>query len=63
MGAILSTVYFVKPTEKNNEALAVLKNKISKRPTATTDHSKLDQLNRDFATPQEVTAACSGCHT
>ncbi len=63
MGAILTTVYFVKPTERNNEALANLKGKISKRPTATTDHSKLDQLNREFATPQEVTAVCSGCHT
>lgn len=31
-------------------------------PPSTTDHGRHSALQKDFATPQEVTAACLGCH-
>ena len=60
---ILVTIYFIKPRETAPEKLTDLKFKISKKVKPTTDHSKLEQLQQNFTTAQEVTKACQSCHT
>ncbi|MEZ4689727.1 MAG: hypothetical protein R3A12_05935 [Ignavibacteria bacterium] len=60
---ILVTIYFIKPRETDSENLSDLKFKISDKVKPTTDHSKLEALQKEFKTPQEVTKACESCHT
>jgi len=39
------------------------KERSGKEPGATTDHAKLEELQRDFQSGSEVTKACLSCHT
>ena len=61
--SILAIVYLIKPGETDDESLSEIRSKFEKRLSPTTDHSKLEALQQDFKTPQEVTAACMNCHT
>lgn len=40
-----------------------LKDKYSEKHIPSVDHSKLEELQKDFNTPHEITAACLSCHT
>jgi len=46
-----------------NMKLESLKQRFAVAPHRVIDHGKLEALNREFATPQEVTRACNSCHT
>lgn len=62
---ILGTILIASTiTRKSREtpALAVLRAKYSEPHKKSVDHSKFPQLQRAFAAPQEITAACIGCH-
>ncbi|MCB1008471.1 MAG: tetrathionate reductase family octaheme c-type cytochrome [Acidobacteria bacterium] len=48
---------------KANLKLEKLKQEFAIFPVASVDHSKLPQLQKHFASPQDVTRACIGCHT
>ncbi len=63
LSLILGTVYLIKPGDTESERLNDLKLKISKKVKPTTDHTKLESLQKNFSTPQEVTQACINCHT
>lgn len=60
-------VVLINITNTNNEfynlKLEELKQQYAIKPVPTIDHSKLPELQRDFATPQEVTETCNVCHT
>lgn len=60
---ILVTVYLIKPKETESERLNDLKTKIEKKVKPTTDHSKLEPLQKKFSTAPEVTKTCMSCHT
>ncbi len=49
--------------EYYNLKLEQLKQSHAIQPIPSIDHRKLSQLQREFATPQEVTEACNDCHT
>ena len=63
LSLILGTVYLIKPGDTESERLSDLKTKVGKKVKPTTDHSKLESLQKNFSTPQEVTEACINCHT
>ncbi len=46
-----------------NLKLERLKQEYAIFPVPSVDHARLPQLNRNFASPQEVTLTCIGCHT
>ena len=51
--------------QKNSEEptpLARLKEQYAKKAKPSVDHTLFAQLNKKFARPQEVTAACISCH-
>jgi len=56
------TNVFHKDTSYNLH-LEKLKQEYALKPISSIDHSKLAELNKEFKTPQEVTAACVSCHT
>ncbi len=60
---LLSVVIFLQPTETSEARLTLLKEKYAKKHVPSVDHSKLPELQKNFATPQEVTATCISCHT
>lgn len=60
---ILGIVYLIKPGETESESLSSLKINAGKKIKPTTDHSKLEALQVNFNSPQEVTKACMSCHT
>jgi len=43
--------------------MEVLKEKYAEKHIPSVDHSKLKELQKDFESPHEVTAACLSCHT
>jgi hypothetical protein len=49
--------------EYYNLKLEELKQEYAIKPVSSINHSLLPQLQREFATPQEVTEACIECHT
>jgi len=49
--------------ETYNLRLEHLKQEYAIKPVSSIDHSKLPELQRGFATPQDVTEACISCHT
>jgi octaheme c-type cytochrome (tetrathionate reductase family) len=49
--------------EYYNLKLEVLKQEYAIKPVSSINHALLPQLQREFATPQEVTETCIGCHT
>ena len=49
--------------EYYNLKLEALKQEYAIKPVPSIDHRKLPDLQREFATPQEVTEACIACHT
>ena len=61
--AVVAIKYANKNDEFYNLKLEELKHKYAIKPASSVDHSKLAELQRDFATPQEVTEACNSCHT
>lgn len=60
--AILSAVVWLKDKSVTTPHLAKLKEKYSKEYKVTSDHSKYPALQKNFATPQEVTETCLTCH-
>lgn len=54
---------FYLTADREDTQLFMLRDKYSQEYQKPVDHSKLPELQRDFATPQEVTEACIGCHT
>jgi octaheme c-type cytochrome (tetrathionate reductase family) len=56
MGALRSHRVWPDPIEQ-------LRQTYVKKPIPSADHTKLTPLQKDFATPQEVTEACLSCHT
>lgn len=46
-----------------NYHLENLKQEYALKPVPSVDHSKLEVLQRNFNTPQDVTRACISCHT
>lgn len=54
---------FTTEDEYYNLKLEQLKQEYAIKPVPSVDHSKLPALQKEFATPQDVTEACIGCHT
>lgn len=48
---------------EDEAGLEVLKEKYSEKHMASADHSKHKELQKNFTSPHEVTAACLSCHT
>ena len=53
---------------KQNESSSIaqiqeLKQRVMSKPQKAVDHGLFAELQKDFKTPQEVTAACLSCHT
>lgn len=59
--SVWTIFYFT--TEDDSTKLFELKDKYSKEYRSPVDHSKLEVLQKDFSSPQEVTEACISCHT
>jgi len=49
-------------TDKQQDQLAILKERYKKKQVKKVDHSKFGVLQQKFETPQEVTMACLTCH-
>ncbi len=65
-GIIIALLISVNVFHKDNVynfKLEELKQKYTKKPISPIDHSKLDILNKEFKSPQQVTEACISCHT
>jgi octaheme c-type cytochrome (tetrathionate reductase family) len=60
---IVSAVSFLSSKETEPEQLTLLKEKFSKKPESSVDHTKFAILQKKFNSPQEVTEACISCHT
>ncbi|MCI0606389.1 tetrathionate reductase family octaheme c-type cytochrome, partial [bacterium] len=52
-----------KPGDAGPAPLEQLRARYSQKTIPSADHSKLQSLQRTFASPQEVTIACLSCHT
>ncbi|MCG8476892.1 MAG: tetrathionate reductase family octaheme c-type cytochrome [Cytophagales bacterium] len=50
------------PTQEKS-MLEALRGKYGEKYVSSVDHSKFEILQKEFATPQEVTRACISCHT
>ncbi len=61
--ALLTAAVLLVPEEKENVELARLHVRYMGDYVSSVDHSKLPALQREFATPQDVTEACLSCHT
>ncbi|HOF55463.1 MAG TPA: tetrathionate reductase family octaheme c-type cytochrome [Prolixibacteraceae bacterium] len=62
--AVLAFIrWFSGEEEYYNLKLEKLKQEYSVTPVSSIDHSKLSELQKKFASPQEVTEACNSCHT
>ncbi len=57
---IVNAFYKEEPYNLKQE---VLKHEYSIKPVSSVDHSKFEELQVVFETPQEVTEACIACHT
>ncbi len=55
--------WFNSGEELYNLKLEKLKQEYSVIPVSPVDHSKLQDLQKEFTSPQEVTEACNSCHT
>jgi octaheme c-type cytochrome (tetrathionate reductase family) len=60
---VLIMVNLIHVEKVENLNLLQLKQKYTKEKIASVDHSKFDELNKVFDTPQDVTEACITCHT
>jgi len=60
---LLTSVIFFHQGKTYNLKLEKLKNEHLITAPPSINHNKLSALNKDFKTPQEVTAACILCHT
>jgi len=49
-------------TEYAPSNLLLLKEKYAEKPTRSVNHAKFEVLQKEFASPQEVTEACISCH-
>jgi len=61
--AVTAAVIFLMPKQKKQSTVDKLREKYTKKTASSVDHSKFDALKKDFASPQDVTAACNTCHT
>lgn len=59
---VIGIVQFTYRQPEPNLALEELRIRYAKVPKPPVDHSKFPELDRTFATPQEVTQACISCH-
>jgi len=59
--AILSVV--LSKSVEDKTGLEILKEKYSEKHIPSADHSKHSELQKDFTSPHDVTAACLKCHT
>lgn len=60
--AFLVAVVAFHKDETYNYHLENLKQKYALKPVSSVDHSKLETLQQNFDTPQDVTRACISCH-
>jgi octaheme c-type cytochrome (tetrathionate reductase family) len=63
IGVVVLINIFNTENEYYNLKLEELKQEYAIKPISSIDHSKLPELQREFATPQDVTEACISCHT
>lgn len=61
--ALISVVTALKTKDTSPSAVAVLKERLAKKPAPSVDHSKFEVLKTKFPKPQNVTEACISCHT
>ncbi|ACF14694.1 cytochrome c family protein [Chloroherpeton thalassium ATCC 35110] len=63
-GALLAILFFASflTTEHEESDLSLLKEKYSQKYTPPVKHLEFEILQKPFASPQEVTAACISCH-
>jgi len=61
--AILAIIVILHKEETYNFHLEELRREYALKPISSVDHSKLEPLQREFDTPQDVTRACISCHT
>jgi octaheme c-type cytochrome (tetrathionate reductase family) len=54
-------IYYI-TKDQPRDTLSALKEKYSKDHQPSVDHTKLSELQKDFKSPHEVTAACISCH-
>lgn len=57
-------IIYVSLEDKPNDKLITLKEEIEEKKAApqVVDHSKFEELQQDFESPRDVTAACISCH-
>ena len=60
--AVIAAVSALAPKDEPPSPLTQVKEQYTRKQTASVDHSKFPQLQRNFTRPQEVTEACIGCH-
>ncbi|MGK7395903.1 MAG: tetrathionate reductase family octaheme c-type cytochrome [Candidatus Cyclobacteriaceae bacterium M3_2C_046] len=60
---ILLAINLLHKPEQPNLALEELKVEYAQPHQSSVDHSKFPELQKEFATPQDVTEACISCHT
>ena len=58
---IIAALQITATPEEPNLRLDELRIEFSNRDIYTVDHSNFEELNREFATPQQVTEACLSC--
>ena len=61
--ALLILLNLIQKDEYYNLKLERLKQEYAIKPVSSIDHSKLEELNKEFKSQQEVTEACISCHT
>jgi octaheme c-type cytochrome (tetrathionate reductase family) len=60
---IIGAVYLVKSKNIEPDKLDALTTQYTKKKSPSVDHSKLEALQKNFSSPQEVTKTCITCHT
>ncbi|GAB4410564.1 MAG: hypothetical protein OHK0039_15080 [Bacteroidia bacterium] len=61
--AVIAGIQLFHYEDPPNLLLDELKVKMAQRELSGVDHSQFEILQQQFASPQEVTAACISCHT
>ncbi|MCE1163769.1 MAG: tetrathionate reductase family octaheme c-type cytochrome [Bacteroidetes bacterium] len=60
---IISSIILLESNQTEPSNLDILKKTMSKKDSASADHSKFAVLQKKFDSPQQVTEACLSCHT
>lgn len=60
---VISFVIVIRSSTYNPPQVEDLREKYTKKRISSVDHSRFAVLDRNFQSPQQVTATCISCHT